>query len=73
MAFCLRIKLLLFVVVVDSGRLILFVDVAESADDDVLDVVVVTIRWFMGGVLFLMADIFLFFCFLKKKNHYIEY
>ena len=41
----------------------LFADVADSADDDELDVV--TTR-FMGGVLFLMADIF--FCFLKENN-----
>ena len=44
----------------------LLADVADSADDDELDVV--TTR-FMGGVLFLMADIFLFFFVLKESKN----
>jgi len=46
---------------------VLFADVADSADDDELDVV--TTR-FMGGVLFLMADIFLFFVLKESKNNH---
>ena len=75
-SFRLREKLLLLLLLVGGGGAwgfnmcwlqVLFADVADSADDDELDVV--TTR-FMGGVLFLMADIFLFFVLKESKNNH---